>query len=253
MKKLKRVLVLSDFHCGSIVGLTPPKYFNCHSDIQKILWDFYIEKLKIIGPVDLCVLVGDLVDGRGKKGTRQHLTTDLKEQTEIAIATLEQVKTKKFSFVRGTPFHVEDNMECEDLIAEHFDAEIADERKIDVNGCIIHCKHTTGKGSTPYGSVTSLQAGAINKLLADCVASKIPADIFIRGHAHEYICLERALYTAIVLPALQMKGLAYGRRYSGAYDVGVLWIDIVDKNDFTVNKFLLQKDQADLNERILKI
>jgi len=239
MNKIKRVLVLSDFHGGSITGLTPAKYFNQYSDAQKILWDFYTGALKMVGPVDLCILVGDLIDGRGKKGTRQHLTTDLKEQIDIAIADIEIVKTKKYMFIRGTPFHVEDGMECEDLIASHFDSSIADENKVDVNGCIIHCKHTVGKSSTSYGSVTSLQSGAINALLSDCVTSDVIADIYIRGHVHEYICLERALYTVISTPSLQMKGLAYGRRYSGAYDVGVLWIDIVDKNNFTVNKILL--------------
>lgn len=253
MAESKRVLVLSDMHCGSIVGLTHPDYFNYHKNIQKVLWDFYINSIKKIGPVDLMISLGDLIDGPGKKGSRQHITTDLEEQTDMAIAAIEMVKTKKHIFVRGTTFHVEDSMEHENRIAKHFDSPIADAQKIDINGCILHCKHTTGKGSASYGSATPLQSGAINQLLCDAAAGNVKADIFIRGHVHEFINIERIIGTMISLPALQMKGMAYGRRYSGYYDLGIVWLDIRSKTDYDVNKILLDTGGSAEKEKVIRI
>ena len=75
---MKRVLILSDTHCGSIFGLTPPDYHNHYNEIQKVGWDFYEETISNLGNIDLCIVNGDAVDGPGKKDTRQHITTDMR-------------------------------------------------------------------------------------------------------------------------------------------------------------------------------
>ena len=124
MKKSKRVLILSDLHCGHQLGLTPPKYQNHFREIQNIGWNFYAENVNKLGPVDLCILGGDLVDGPARKGSTQHIATDMLIQQKIAMECLEQVKTKKMVFVRGTPFHTQNDMEYEDAVAAHFNSDI---------------------------------------------------------------------------------------------------------------------------------
>lgn len=250
----KKVLVLSDLHCGHMLGLTPPDYHNHFREIQKVGWDFFTKSIKSIGNIDLCIVNGDAVDGPGHKGSTQHITTDMSTQQEIAIECLKFVEAKKYVFLRGTAFHVQNDMEYEDGIADYFNAEIHDERKIDVNGCIIHCRHTTGKGGTAYGSITSLQRSAVVHTLNDITAENIKADIFIRSHIHEYNCVQRDMFTAITTPALQFKGTSYGRKCTGFYDYGIVYLDIVDKNNYSFDKILLKETGGDYKkETITKI
>jgi hypothetical protein len=250
----KRVLVLSDLHCGNIFGLTHPNYFNSFREIQQIGWDFFQKSVKSLGEIDLLILNGDLVDGPGKKDTRQHITTDMKEQVDMAIAVLETIPAKKIIFIRGTCFHVTTDRENEDDIASFFKSEIYDSKKIDVNGCILHCKHTVGKGSTVYGSITPLQSNSALQVLNDVASGNETADIFIRSHIHEYNMVDREPFTAITTPGLQFKGMAYGRRYNSFYSYGMVHLDIRDKKDFDVGKILLTETGGNYKkEEILKI
>ena len=45
----KRVLVLSDLHCGHMLGLTPPDYQNHFREIQEVGWNFYSSEIKELG------------------------------------------------------------------------------------------------------------------------------------------------------------------------------------------------------------
>jgi len=237
----KRVLILSDMHCGHNLGLTHPDYQNQFREIQKVGWDFFTKKVKSIGKIDLCICNGDLTDGPGHKGSREHITTDMKSQQEMAIACLEQVKAKKMIFLRGTPFHVTNDMEYEDAIAKHFNSEIHDSRKIDVNGCILHCRHTVGKSGTAYGSITSLQRSAVVQLLNDVESESTKADIYIRSHIHESTYIKRGIFTAITTPALQFAGSSYGRRCTGMYNFGLVWLDIRGKKDVDYHEEILSE------------
>lgn len=195
-----------------------------------------------------------MIDGPGLKDSRQHIDTDTDVQCQIAIECLKYVNAKKYIFLRGTPYHVTTDRECEDAIADYFNAEIHDERKIDVNGCIIHCRHTTGKGGTAYGSMTSLQRQAVVQLLNDVTTCGVKADIFIRSHIHEYDLADRSLFTAFSTPALQFKGTAYGRKCTGFYDYGFIYLDIRSKKDYDFHKVLLTETGGDYKmETITKV
>jgi predicted MPP superfamily phosphohydrolase len=254
MKKTKRVLILSDLHCGSIFGLTPPEYQNSFREMQQIGWNFFIRNIKSLGKIDLCIINGDILDGPGKKDSRQHITTDIKEQINIAISALKYVNANKFVFIRGTCYHVTTDRENEDDVARSFSSEIYDHKKIDVNGCIMHCRHSTGKGSSIYGSITPLQSNSAVQILSDISSSNEIADIYIRSHIHEYNMIDREPFTVISTPALQFKGMAYGRKFNSFYSYGFVWLDIRDKKDFDVNKILLSETGGSYKkESILKI
>ena len=254
MANSKRVLVLSDLHCGNTFGLTPPKYYNHNKEIQEVGWKFYQENIKALGKIDLLILNGDLIDGPGKRDSRQHLTTDIREQIDIAIECLKIVPAKQKVFIRGTCYHVMTDRENEDDIARHFDSEIYDSKKIDVNGCILHCKHTTGKGGSVYGSTTPLQSGAAVQMLTDIAYDNIAADIFIRSHIHELIIVKRTPFSLIANPGLQFKGMAYGRKFSSFYDFGFTWLDIRSKKDYDINYKILEGLNGNYKkESVLKI
>lgn len=254
MAESKRVLILSDLHCGHNLGLTHPDYFNHFKEIQQVGWDFYSKNIKKLGKIDLCIVNGDAIEGRGAKESMQHNTTNISEQQQIAISCLEKANAKKYVFLRGTPYHVSNDFECEDAIADHFGAEIFDSRKIEVNGCLLHCRHTTGKSGTAYASITSLQRSAVVQILNDVESGGVKADIYIRSHAHEYDLVDRELFTAFITPGLQFKGTNFGRKCTGFYSYGFMWMDIRSKKDFDIHKEILPLTGGDYKvEEITKI
>lgn len=248
---MTRILILADTHCGHELGLTPPCEFQ-HGEIQRIGWNFFKNQIDELKPFDLIICNGDLVDGTGHKDTTGHLTTDVEKQIEMAIKTIEYTDCKKVVFARGTPYHVCNNLESENLIAKHFNAEIQDELKLDVNGCIIHARHTVGKSGTAYGSITSAQRSAVVQILNDIEVDAIKADIFVRSHIHEYNLIDRELMSIVTTPALQFKGTSYGRKCTGFYSYGFCYIDVEDKNNYHIGKRLLSL-KGGYADKVIKI
>lgn len=246
-ENVKKVLILSDTHCGHGLGLTPPKYQSgFFEEIQNIGWSWFLSKIKKLGIIDILILNGDIIDGPGHKGNRQHITTDIKQQQEIFKEVMKFVKPKKMIFFRGTPFHVETDQENEDNIAEFYNSEIYDSGKVDINGLIMHCRHTTGKGGTAYGSITSAQRSAVVQTLLDDIGEDNQhAKIYIRSHIHEYIKLERSLFTLITTPCLQFAGTSYGRKCTGFYDYGFVSMEIKNKNDYTIKTHLIDNPRGE--------
>ena len=252
--KSKRVLIISDPHCGHELGLTPPsRQSPAFKEAQSAGWNFFTDTISKLGQIDLCICNGDLVDGPGVFGSREQITADTDTQIKIAIECLEAVKAKKYIFTRGTPVHVTSDREIEDSIARHFKAEIRDEIKVDVNGCVFHCRHTTGKGGTAYGSTTSLQRSAVVQTLNDAIDQKIKADIFIRSHIHEYNYLQRSIFTVATTPCLQFKGSSYGRKCTGFYDYGLMWFDIAPDGHFTQDHRILELTEKQRKEDVIKV
>ena len=104
----KRLLVVSDPHCGHIVGLTPPQWQikkerakegNIPGDIFKIqnrLWRDYRDAIDRLRPIHFCVCNGDAIDGKGNRsGGTELLTADREEQSRMAIRALTYVKPKE--------------------------------------------------------------------------------------------------------------------------------------------------------------
>jgi hypothetical protein len=88
---MKRVLIMSDLHCGHRVGLTPPDWQyrpgvrSKWRKIQQACWNWYANEIEEAGPFDVVIVNGDAIDGRGERsGGTELLTTDRHEQVEIA-------------------------------------------------------------------------------------------------------------------------------------------------------------------------
>lgn len=107
-----RILVISDFHCGHLTGLTPPDWqWQNESETawrkeicryQKWAWNEYVSYLDEFRPYDRLLVLGDCVDGKGERiGGREQLTTDRDEQAEMAVACIQETKVKTISMVRG--------------------------------------------------------------------------------------------------------------------------------------------------------
>lgn len=246
----KRLVVVSDLHCGHIYGLTPSKWqYNDLDnpllvglkDVQKEIWKFYSTTLKKLQPVDFCLVNGDCVDGEGKKETIELHQPDVHNQIMMAVECLKEVKAKKYLMTFGTPYHVVNNLHYEKQIADILGNSIEYEQNFSIYGKKINAKHHTSKSSIPHGGGTLVLKRALWGLIKSALQKEEPADIIIRSHIHERIIIKSNLPIAITTPALQAANTMYGSRFDGWYDIGLMHIDINEKGEIeTIQDHILR-------------
>jgi hypothetical protein len=96
----KRVLTVSDFHCGSEPGLTPPPWQQ--TELGGELWEAFEEMIEPIRPIDILVGNGDLIDGKSyRTGGTDVITTDRVEQVEMAVEVVNFIDAKENYFTYG--------------------------------------------------------------------------------------------------------------------------------------------------------
>jgi hypothetical protein len=219
-----------------------------HKELQNDLWSWYTSKIKELGHFDLLVSIGDLVEGNKIKDNLDLYTANIKTQTEIAIECIEIVDVDKMLFIRGTPFHTSNGMEAEELIAEYFNSEIYDEKRIEVNGIKIHYKHTTGKSGIPHGQL--ILKDMLWSLLKESLNDTEKSHIYCRAHAHEKLYIESNLGIGIINPCLKLPFENFGRKFNSWYNIGFSTIEIDDngkiETQFYEYKYLIP-------EQIMKI
>ena len=237
---MKKVLVIGDLHCGSIVGLTPPSWFISPkrdkklSSLQKEMWSNYTRIIEEIGPVDYLVVNGDAIDGHGKKSHGSELlTTDLLLQAEIAIECIKEIKYEKIFLTHGTPYHTsnEGGEDFEKVIADKLGGKVYDELRLDVDGVIFDIRHHIDSSSVPTGRFNSMAKNRLWDVLRADKEGRKKADVYIRSHVHYYTFCGESDWRAINLPALQASMTKYGsRRCVGITDWGVCCFFVEDGN-----------------------
>jgi len=241
---LKRILIISDLHCGHRGGLTPPSWqYNKDDDenvrgkfgfLQATVWDWFVKKVKEIGPVDLLVCNGDAIDGKGgKNGGVELLTGDRREQCEIAAEAIRQVEYKKLLLIRGTPYHVGDEENWEDVLAGMVNAtDIGWHEWVDADGVILDFKHKISRAETAKDRET-----IANLLWAERGVQPI-ANILIRSHVHIFVYRGDSRRIVISTPCFQGWS-GYGvSQTSGTIDIGMLLIEC-DRGEYTWKPMLL--------------
>jgi hypothetical protein len=251
---MKRVVAMGDFHCGHVVGLTPPQWqHNDYGDmpermanelrIQRTMWSWYSKALQTLGNVDICVVNGDLIDGKGGRGGgAELLAPNLMDQCDMAVECIKKVRCKQTVVVAGTPYHVngDDGTDYEEIIAQRVDGKFLEHGWIDVNGLVFDVKHKIGSSSVPHGRNTSLAKEKLWNQLWHDRGGAVDADVLLRSHVHYHTYTGDINYMAMTLPALQGPGSRYGvRQCSGTIDVGFIVFDIESKEDWSWRPYLM--------------
>ena len=226
-----KILTLNDTHCGAISGLTPPAHWSNDAEIasvQKVHWDFFVAKLAEIGPIDVLVLVGDMIDGKAvKAGGRDLSTADRLAQVKIAKEVVEAVAAPKVYVVTGTPYHVGVGEDWEEVLAELIDAKaVAPRIELEHDGFVLAFRHKIGRSGVPYGKATApLRALTWNRLNA-ARGLEPKANICAFGHVHYHLFAGDARATAMTLPAMQLRTAFGDAEIDGDFDVGMVVFDI---------------------------
>lgn len=243
----KKILVVSDLHCGSIFGMLPPNFETSDGTIrpqnagQKHLWSCWnatVDYANKVG-IDVIVVNGDVVDGtqRAQHGTELSLPL-LFDQKGAAIDTLRPISTlAPMYFVKGTEYHdskagAEVEAVAEDLHAVRYDGigqgkfakDILD---LEVEDVVVNFAHGISVAAGFYRATAHDREGIWSALAGK--DGKMPkADAVVRSHAHFFIHVEHASKHIVGSPCWQLQ-TGYMRKNS-AYrmlpDIGALIIHV---------------------------
>ena len=235
-----RVLLPGDFHSGSNVGLTPPAYQykyisnpktgehhrrNKWAKLQKECWNWYIDTLAILKPIDKAFLLGDLVDGDGSRsGGTELITTDRKVQACMAIEAIEAIEAGGMVMVFGTPYHTGQAEDFEADIAKHFEVKIGGHEWENINGCTFDLKHKQSNCKNP---ATSIWNEIVDNREWAGLGEQPKANVLVRAHTHRFCCIKIEDCIGISIPALQAYGTKFGARAcSRKVQFGLVAVDV---------------------------
>jgi hypothetical protein len=236
---LKRVVVISDLHCGHRAGLTPPSYWYSEgggntrdnfAKIQRSLWTWFAREVANIGKVDCLVVNGDAVDGKAERsGGAELITADRDEQTDMAAECINLFKAAKVVIIEGTPYHTGKEESWEAVLAEKVDAEHFGEHEwIDVDGVIFDFRHKIGSSQIPHGRFTAPARAALWNALWAERGRQPKANVIVRSHVHYFTSGADSQRRVITTPALQIHSKFGSREIDGTNDIGFI--------GFTVDK-----------------
>jgi hypothetical protein len=245
---MKRVLIISDLHCGNRFGLTPPAwqyhdregYYHKVGLFQQSLWCWFakmIDTIKAEVPIDLLVCNGDAIDGKGERsGGTELLEADRNEQIKIAHNCITYAGAKKNIIVNGTPYHTGREDDFEATLAALLNAQYANHCHITVDGVKFDIRHKVNSSVIPHGRYTAPRREAVWSAMWQERGLSEKADFIIRSHVHYYTMSEDAATTVITTPSLQGWTKYGSRECSGIVDIGFLVIDC-DKGSHTLSKY----------------
>lgn len=249
---MKRGIVVSDIHSGSIYGLQPPE-FNIFSGVnvqqnagQEFLWKCWLDfvvRVKVFKP-DFVIVNGDVVDGPQRKNQGAELALSAPgDQVGAAIEVLRVLKKvtpkAKWYFTQGTPYHVGEWGDAEESIALALDATpylsvgtgklCREVLWLQMEGVILEAAHHIS-GGTGFYRLTSLDREAQWSAISAKDATKgIPkSDLLIRSHVHNFAYGEHASKQVLTTPCWELQ-TRYARKHSVHRlhpDIGGIMIEV---------------------------
>ena len=240
--RAKRVLVVSDFHCGHNAGL--------RVDETDSRWRRFASEVKKLQPIDICVANGDLIDGKGEKtGGTELITSDRKQQSKMAVKILEFINAKTYRLTYGTPYHVGKEEDWEGVIADRIDGSIQGHDFFEVNGLCFDVKHRISGSSIPHGRFTALARQKVWNLFWSELGETPKSDIIIRSHVHYFQYCGGRNWMALITPALQGWGSKFGDRVcEGTIDWGFVYFDVWSKTRWTWGHVIAQLDRVEVQK-----
>lgn len=194
----KVLVVVSDLHCGSSVGLCPPDFKTKYGNAvgfgdnihQAWLWDKWQEAFEevdaILGNDNFCLCVnGDATEGIHHRST-EIVATLIEDHCRMAAEALKpyaQAASEIF-IVKGTECHTG---EIESYLASLLSARegiAKDKWLFSINGCLVDACHHMGVTSRAYLEASAMSIVLGNARLNAVRSGHPAAKVFLRGHRH---------------------------------------------------------------------
>lgn len=259
----KRIVVISDLHCGHLCGLTPPGWQVTQTPehagkrakfglLQREGWGWYEREIAALSPVYSVVVNGDTIDGRGElSGGAELITTDRNEQNAIAAHCINAWKCKRVNMLYGTAYHTgRDGEDWEENLRDKIKAaHVGSHDWFEINGRVFDIRHHVGSSDIPHGRATAILRDWMWNVLWHNADEQPLADVVIRSHVHYHIAVMTEGVVCMTTPALQGMGSRFGaRRKSGRVHFGFVHFDITSNGEITwqphIAKLRSQKAQT---------
>jgi len=125
-----RALFIGDLHTGSEVSVKSPDFIRNNREdgtkvpipnnpIQDIFFSEWVNMCKVIGKVNLVVLMGDMTDGINIKNEGVGTwTTRMDEQIDDAVNLLNMIDADNYIGIKGSRYHIKDNMTADEIVLQ---------------------------------------------------------------------------------------------------------------------------------------
>lgn len=224
-----RILFISDLHSGHIVGITPPQH-NTKVDGYEYqrdeLWGGYIDMIKEVGPVDILIVNGDGVDGRGERaGSRDIIEIQQSKQMDWAEEAIDHIERKKTIIIEGTTYHTGLSTAWEEQLAIRIGATYSRRFFGSFDDVIFDVRHFIAGSVIPHGRATPAMREKLWNTLWAKEGVQPEANVVVRSHVHYPLYVGDDDYVAIITPGLQGLGGIYGEKMcSGVIKFGMLLV-----------------------------
>jgi len=236
----KRIVVISDLHCGHLVGLTPPPWQTTKrkkwAKIQEELYGEYKRMVTENYKPDVLIVNADCIDGRGEKsGGTELIVTDRLEQCEMATYAINEWAAEHIVMTYGTPYHTGTHEDFERVIADRVGADkLGSHEWIEVNGVIFDIKHKTGSSTIPHGKGTPISKERLWNVIWAEHDEQPKSDVLIRSHVHYYYFTGERHWLGLTTPALQGQGSKFGARQCvGHVDFGIVTFSVAESGAYS--------------------
>lgn len=249
---MKRIVVVSDLHCGHPKGLVPPTWQT--EKFQTDFWKWYKKILDALQPIHILVCNGDAIDGNGRINSGVELiTSDRLVQVEMAKQALSLARAEKVVLTTGSPYHVGKEEDFERVLAENMNAcDFQDKLILNVNGVIFNIRHHHSRSIMPYGKATALLRSALWGVLGSQMTGADKQDVLIRSHVHYHAyCGDPLLGLALTTPGLQLDSRFGSRLCEGIINVGLVYFDVENKGSFSWKTILRPAKLAAISPLVL--
>jgi len=244
----KRMVVVSDFHSGHEYGLTPPDWWlredagaeriSKPAKFQRRLWEFYTKTIDSLKPIDILVVNGDAIEGKGERsGGVELITPDRHEQVRMAREIIDYAHAPIVRILYGTRYHVGKEEDFESMLKDSLhceDVQIQGHAFLDINGNGVDIKHKVSSSTVPHGRMTAIARAHLWNVVWNAEHERQPkADIIIRSHVHYHQYCGGSSWVAMTTPALCYNS-SYGiRECEGLVDIGMVRFDFSETGGYS--------------------
>ncbi len=196
--KTSLLVVVSDLHCGSSVGLMPPDSENLAGNTigfgtnyhQAWLWECWQDAQKQVAKIAGSDRYAVLVNGDATEGIHHRspevVATLIENHCQMAATALRPLTEKAAAtfVVRGTECHTHN---VETYLAKLIggrDELARDKWHIDIHGCKVDATHHIGATSRAYLEASAMSIILGNARLNSVRAGHPVAQVYLRAHRH---------------------------------------------------------------------
>jgi hypothetical protein len=198
-QETKLLVIVSDLHCGSVVGLAPPDFKTHTGNVvgfgdnvhQAWLWDRWQTLVKAAGDIaagdPMTLLInGDATEGVHHRNEAELVAAKIETHIQMTQACLKPLLAfcRQRLVVAGTECHTRD---METLLADRIGAiggKAKDKWLFEINGCLVDAAHhmtTTGRAYLEASAMSILMGNARLNYLR--TGHRVP-QVFCRAHRH---------------------------------------------------------------------